>query len=88
MKKLFIILTFATVGCQQGGAPLTSADIDAIKKIAERLCSSHKHAVSPISEMGYADDVISMPPHAPQCWETKDHRVSLSPRAEDKFVHC
>jgi len=62
MKKLFIILTFATVGCQQGGGQLTSADIDAIKKNAEDFAQAIK-TQSADAGNGLADDVVSMPPH-------------------------
>ena len=64
MKKLFIILTFATAGCQQSGGPLTSADIDAIKKVIIDF-SQARSTISPDLANGYVDDVISMPPHAP-----------------------
>jgi ketosteroid isomerase-like protein len=62
MKKLFIILTFATASCHQVGAPLTSADIDAIKKNIESFAQAVNTKSSDLGN-GYADDVISMPPH-------------------------
>ena len=63
MKKLFIILSFAAAGCQQGGAPLSSADIDAIKKnIADFAQAVSTN--SPDLGNGYDDGVISMPPNA------------------------
>ena len=64
MKRLLIILTFATAGCQQGTAPLTSADVDAIKKITTDF-SQARSTISPDLGNAYVDDVISMPPHAP-----------------------
>ena len=62
MKKLLIILGFAVAGCQQGGAPLTSADKDAIKKNVENFAQSMSTQSADIGN-GYADDVVSMPPH-------------------------
>ena len=62
MKKLLIILVFAVAGCQQGSAPLTSADVDAIKKNVESFAQAISTKSADIGN-GYADDVISMPPH-------------------------
>ncbi len=85
MKRLLIILVFAVAGCQQGGAPLTSADIDAIKKNAENFAQAIS-TQSADAGNGLADDVVSMPPHnTSQCWETKDRRVSLN-RTEGNFL--
>jgi ketosteroid isomerase-like protein len=62
MKRLLFILVFAVAGCQQGSAPLTSADIDAIKKNVESFAQAISTR-SPDIGSGYADDVISMPPN-------------------------
>ncbi len=62
MKRLLIILVFAFAGCQQGSAPLTSADTDAIKKNVESFTQAMSTQSADIGN-GYADDVISMPPH-------------------------
>jgi|SRR5688572_1860851 len=62
MKRLLIILVFAVAGCQQGGAPLTSTDIDAIKKNVENFAQALSTQSADIGN-GYADDVISLPPH-------------------------
>jgi ketosteroid isomerase-like protein len=63
MKKLLILLTLAVAGCQQGGAPLTSADTDAIKKNVEAFAQAIRTA-SPDVGNNYVDGVVSMPPHA------------------------
>jgi ketosteroid isomerase-like protein len=63
MKKLLIMLGFAVAGCQQGGASLTSADRDAIKKNVEDFAQAISTQSADLGN-GYADDVISMPPHS------------------------
>jgi len=65
MKKLLFLFAVLFVGCQPGGGPITQADKDAIQKNIDAFAEAVNTNPANVAN-GYADDVVSLPPHAPE----------------------
>ena len=63
MKKLTFLFAVILFGCQQGGGPISQADKDAIQKNLDAFTEASNKNSDELGN-GYADDLISMPPHA------------------------
>lgn len=63
MKKLLFLFAILLAGCQQGGGPITQADKDAIQKNIDGFAEAINTNPANVAN-GYADDVVSLPPHA------------------------
>ena len=61
MKKIFLFTSLLLTACQAGG-PITQADKDAIQKNLNDFAAAANNNSNDVGN-GYADDIISMPPH-------------------------
>lgn len=62
MKNLSFLFAIILFGCQPGGGPISQADKDAIQKNIDGFVEASNGNPDNIGN-GYADDLISMPPH-------------------------